>query len=128
MMNEFCERLVGDKNPKKSLFDPIKRAAWKSFGDTGREMKVTSKDKSKDIMVQRDILGLLAAKSQQRNATVNIDAAFCYPLAPVPLSLATCDGMRQKTAKSTLFQAVLTSFEVERIEFESIEYRKACHF
>ena len=84
MMNEFCERLVGDKNPKKSLFDPIKRAAWKSFADTGRKMKVTSKDKLKEIMVQRDILGLLAAKSQKRKVTVNIDAALCYPWRQFP--------------------------------------------
>ena len=65
MMNEFCERLVGEENTKKLLFDPIKRAAWKSFADSGRKVKVTSKAKSKEIMVQRDILGLLAAKSQQ---------------------------------------------------------------
>lgn len=127
MMNEFCERLVGEENTKKLLFDPIKRAAWKSFADSGCKMKVTSKAKSKEIMVQRDILGLLAAKSQQRKATVNIDAALCYPLAPVPLSLATCDGTRRKTAKSKLFSAALTSLEVERIEIESTEGRKACY-
>ena len=76
MMNEFCERVVEEENAKKSLFDPIKRAAWKSFEDSGRKMSVTSKAKSKEIMVQRDILSLLAAKSQQTNATVNIDAAL----------------------------------------------------
>lgn len=90
-------------------------------------MKVTSKAKSKEIMVQRDILGLLAAKSQQQKATVNIDADLCYPLAPVPLSLATCDGTRRKTAKSKLFNAAFTSLEVESIEIEPTERRGACY-
>ena len=119
--------MVGEENTKKLLFDPIKRAAWKSFADSGRKVKVTSKAKSKEIMVQRDISGLLAAKSQQRNATVNIDAALCYPLAPVPLSLATCDGTRRKTAKSKLFSAALTSLEVEGIEIECTKRGKACY-
>ena len=78
------------------FFDPITRARW-------RKARLTRKNESKDIKVQRDILGLLAAKSQQQRASVNINEALCYPLAPVPLSLATCDGARRKTAKSQLF-------------------------
>ena len=58
---------------------------------------------------------------------MNIDAALCYPLAPVPLSLATCDGTRRKTAKSKLFSAALTSLEVEGIEIECTKRGKACY-
>ena len=90
-------------------------------------MKVTSKAKAKEIMVRRAILGLLAAKSQQRDTTVNIDAALCYPLAPVPLTLAICDSTRQETTKSKLFSVALTLLEVERIEIESTERGRACY-
>ena len=34
-------------------------------------------------------------------------------MAPVPLSLATCDGNRRKTAKSTLLDAALSSIVTE---------------
>ena len=40
---------------------------------------------------------------------IDIDKALSFPLAPVPLSLATADGMRRKTAKSKLLQAALAS-------------------
>ena len=30
MMNEFCERLVGEENANKLLFDPITRAAFQN--------------------------------------------------------------------------------------------------
>ena len=59
----------------------------------------------------------LAAKSQQQRASVNIDEALCYPLAPVPLSLATCDGARRKTAKSKLSHVALSSMEVDDVEY-----------
>ena len=103
MMDDFGKRISSDKDGKMLFFDPITRARWKGFVDTGRKAKLTRKNESKDIKVQRDILGLLAAKSQQQRASVNIHEALCYPLAPVPLSLATCDGARRKTANSKLF-------------------------
>eukprot|EP00794_Sanderia_malayensis_P020780 gene20780-biopygen14596 len=70
---------------------------------------MSGKSKSKEITVQRDILGLLAAKSTEKNAAIDIDKALQYPLAPVPLSLATCEGIRRNTAKSKLMDAALQS-------------------
>ena len=64
-----------------------------------KKVKVAAKDKYKDIVVQRDILGLLAAKSHQQNATINIDLSPCYPLVLVTPSMQTSDGARKKTAK-----------------------------
>ena len=63
MMDDFCKRIASYEDEKKLFFDPIKRSPWKSFSDTERKTKVTKKTESKDIKVQRDILGLLAAKS-----------------------------------------------------------------
>jgi hypothetical protein len=109
LRNDFFERLNSECSVKDNFFSPIKRVQWKSFTDASKKQKVSAKGKSREITVQRDILGLLAAKSQQQNAPINIDKALCYPLAPVPLSMAACDGIRRKTAKSKLFNAALTS-------------------
>ena len=117
MMDDFCKRNSSDKDGKMLFFGPVTRAPWKGFVDTGRKAKLTRTNESKDIKVQRDILGLLAAKSQQQTASVNIDEALCYPLAPVLLSLATCDGARRKTAKSKLFHVALSSMEVDDVEY-----------
>ena len=117
MMDDFCKRISSDKDGKMLFFDPITQAPWKGLVDTGRKAKLTRKNESKDIKIQRDILGLLAAKSQQQRASVNIDEALCYPLAPVPLSLATCDGARRKTAKRKHFHVALSSMEVDDVEY-----------
>ena len=49
------------------------------------------------------------ATSYKEKSIVDIDKALSFPLAPVPLSLATADGMRRKTAKSKLLEAALSS-------------------
>lgn len=118
LRNDFLNRVrLEDKNGQgtaKIFFDPIKRAPWKSFTDTKKKSKVNTKRQTKDVAVQRDILGLLAASSQKNNESVNIDEALSFPLTEVPLCLATSDGIRRKNAKSKLFDAALTSLEVER--------------
>ena len=68
---------------------------------------MTAGERSKEITAQRDILGPLAAKWQQYDATININKALSFPLAPVPLAMATCDGMRRKMAKSKLYSGAL---------------------
>ena len=77
--------------------------------------------------MQRDVLGLLAATSQQQKAPVDINAAHCYPLAPVPLNLATCDGTWRKTAKSKHFDAALSSIEADDIDLKEMEPSKVCY-
>ena len=109
LRNTFFKRLRQSQEDKELFFDQVKRIEWKGFLSLNKKVKVSSKAKSKDVAVQRDILGLLAAKSHQQNAAINIDRALCYPLAPVPLSMATADGARRKTAKSKLFDAALSS-------------------
>ena len=109
LWNTFFKRLRQSQEDKELFFDQVKRIEWKGFLSLNKKVKVSSKGKSKDVAVQRDILGLLAAKSHQQNAAINIDCALCYPLAPVPLSMATAGGARRKTAKSKLFDATLSS-------------------
>ena len=73
-------------------FSPISRVEWKGFTSVGKRVRISAGGKSKEVDAQRDILVLLAAKSQQHDAAINIDKALCYPLASVPLAMATCDG------------------------------------
>ena len=122
LRDDFFERLNSECSIKDPFFSPIKRVQWKSFTDASKKLKVSAKGKSREITVQRDILGLLAAKSQQQNAAINIlDKALCYPLALVPLSLATCDGLRRKTAKSKLLNAALTSLIKNDAQFPEVQ-------
>ena len=109
LRNTFFERLDNGPEEKEIFFDPIKRTEWKSFSDLNKKVKVAAKDKSKNIVVQLDILGLLAAKSHQQNAAIIADSSLCYPLALVMLSMRTSDGARKKTAKRKLFDAALSS-------------------
>ena len=118
----FFERLNSESANETLYFSPIKPVEWKSFTDVRKELKISAKGKSKEITVQRDILGILAAKSQQHNAAINIDKALCYPLAPVPLSIATCDGIRRKTAKSKSFDAALPSLIENDAQYSDGQY------
>ena len=126
LRDDFFERLNSECSIKDPFFSPIKRVQWKNFTDASKKLKVSAKGKSREITVQRDILGLLAAKSQQQNAAVNIDKALCYPLAPVPLSLATCDGLR-RNAKSKLLNAALTSLIKNDAQFPEVQQSCRIH-
>ena len=73
-------------------FSPISRVEWKGFTSVGKKVRISAGGKSKKVTAQRNILGLLGAKSQQHDAAINIDKALFYPLASVPLAMDTCDG------------------------------------
>ena len=112
----FNQRLDIDDQSSITFFDAIKRVPWRDFGNNDRKTKVTTKGKSKDVKVQRDILGILVATSYKEKSIVDIDKALSFPRSPVPLSLATADGMRRKTAKSKLLEAV-HSFTITDLEY-----------
>ena len=44
---------------------------------------------------------------------MDIDKALAQPLAPVPLSLSMLDGSSRKTAKSTFFEAAISSIDTD---------------
>eukprot|EP00795_Rhopilema_esculentum_P009639 gene9639-17401_t len=60
MREDFCIRMDPAEKERQLFFDPIKRAPWKSFADQSLKSKVRSKskEKEKDVTVQRDILKL----------------------------------------------------------------------
>ena len=104
---QFRERLVertdgweGDR-----FFNAISRQPWLSFKNDSKKSKVQAKSgKVGDVAVQRNILGLLAAKSCEIQQPIYFKETLKYPLAPVPLALASADGTMRKTVKSKLMQ------------------------
>ena len=98
-----------------AFFDPITRVPWKGFCNAKKKAKITAKGKTKDVTVQRDILGLLMAVSSKEGAVVDLDKALSYALSPVPLALATSDGIRRKTCKSKLMDAALSSIVTDNV-------------
>ncbi len=100
MHSEFTKRLDASEEEQLEFFDPIKKAPWQGFKKIDKKVSVSAKGKTRDLAVQRDILGLLMAESYKEKASIDIDKAIFYSLAPVPLAIATSDGIRRKTAKS----------------------------
>ena len=90
IQDKFNKCLNAESSEPELFFGPVKRVKWKGFTNAIKKVKVTAGGKSKEITAQRDILG----KSQQYDAAINIDKALSFPLSPVPLAMATCDGMR----------------------------------
>ena len=84
-----------------AFFDSITRVPWKGFCNAEKKAKITAKGKTKDVAVQRDILGLLMAVSSKEGAVVDLDKALSYALSPVPLALATSDGTEEKPVKAS---------------------------
>ncbi len=111
LMKSFENRLTTDP-PTEAFFDPIKRKKWKSWKDTAKKIVVKKDRKEKELAFQRDILGILVARSYQYNSGIDIDAVLCYPLAPVSVPLSTPDGSMRKTVKSKLFTAAMTDLRL----------------
>ena len=102
----FRTRLSGTN--EKNFWDPIKVEKWKDFIMSNRTAKATTtKGKTIEVKVQRDIIGFLLIKSQELNATIQIEECLKYPLCAVELSIAHGDGKKRKTNKSALLTYVL---------------------
>ena len=76
---------------------------WHGFEENEVKLKVKKDGKIKEISSQRDILGLLEAKSDQEKSFVDIEKALTGPLAMVSLPLACRDGGMRKTNKASIY-------------------------
>ena len=104
-------RMIGFKdilcnNSSKNIFSPITREVFKGFSDSNKKTKAKVSGKMQDLSVQKDVLGLLAAKSHECKSVIDIQKSLTYPLAPVSLPLASADGAMRKTNKSSLYDAL----------------------
>ena len=110
LYEEFTSRFEKDNNNKLRFWDPIKKQDWHDFSTSNLKTKVKNKNgKVVEVAVQRDVLGLLLAKSQEFDAAIHMEKALKFPLSPVPLALAHADGERRKTNKSSLYDHALAS-------------------
>ena len=114
LLSDFSERLHLSEEQTSAFFDPISRVPWKGFCSAEKKAKI-AKEKTKDVAVQRDILGLLMAVSSKEGAVVDLDKALSYALSPVPLALATSDGIRRQPYKSNLMDAALSSVVTDNV-------------
>ena len=92
----------------KNIFSPITCEKWHGFNDSSKKVKGKIDGKIRDISIQKDILGLLAAKSDKTKSAIDIKKALTYPLAAVSLPLASADGTMRKTNKARLYDALYT--------------------
>ena len=116
MMKKLKDRLC---ESKKNLFYPITKAVWQSFEKMQMKTKVKVNGKSKDISIQRYILGLIVAASNKEKSDVDIEKALTYPLAPVSLPLAFADGAWGKAAKGKILEN-LPSLDNREINIENL--------
>lgn len=83
--------------------DPIKQVKVPSFS-SNKKVQLRKDNKLKVVEANRNIIGRLFSISAKTNKPVNLEVALSYPLYPVPLSLATPDGSKRSTQKSTLLE------------------------
>ena len=95
--------------------EPISRNKVKLFGNFNRKVVVKKSSKEKSIESNRNILGTLLAISARNERAINFKIALCYPLCPVPLSLANPDGSRKATKKSVL-QSIILKYAKEPVQ------------
>ena len=121
-MQEFESRLSGDSD--KNLFYPIKRKQWKNFENAKLKVSVKVDGKMKDVTLQKDVLGLLAAKSDQEKGSVDFDEALEFPLSPVSPPLASSDRSMRKTNKAKLYDVLgsLSEHSVSVDNFSGTKY------
>ena len=110
-MVEFKER-ISKTASSKHIFDQIKRKMQKF----SRYSKKNNKDikiggKIKDLVEQKNIPGLLAAKSDQSKLAVDIKNALSFPLACVSLPLFSADAAMRKT-KNLIYMVQLIHSQI----------------
>ena len=100
LYSEFTARFEVNSENKLNFWNPISKQEWHSFSASNKKTNVKNKNgKDIEVAVQRDVLGLLLAKSQQLNAPINTDKALEFPLSPVPLAFAHADRRGAKPTK-----------------------------
>ena len=97
MKEEFVRSRITSQTAK--FHDTLTRCSVKTFKSLGKCI-VKLKHVQPTVEVNRNILGSLLAFSIANERVIDLATALTYPLSPIPLSLATCDGYRRETSKS----------------------------
>ena len=94
------------------MMDVIKRHKFFNFSSSNVTIKVQKKGQSKEIKIQRDIVGKIIRLSFDTNSCINVENLITYPLAPVILALSYLDGTIRKTCKSNLYEVAMHDLSI----------------
>ncbi len=90
-------------NNTERFVQPIKRRKVKCFSSGAVKVKVSVKDKKiKQISGTKDLFGCLLYLATV--SKIDLKHVFCFPLTPVPLSLADVTGSKHKGTKLKLLE------------------------
>ena len=99
MLESNAENVTKDTN----FFSLIKKNKYLSFKSANVRTTIQKNGKQKEVICQRDVLGLLVSTSNTTKKPVDIEKEMSHPLAPAPLSLCTADGAKRRTVKIKLY-------------------------
>lgn len=101
---EAAYKLCEDGRLKTGVgfYDTIKRQQLKTFSDLTRYTKTSKVSKEVCLKSDHRLFGKMVLIAQSRK--LNMREIFCYPLGPLPWSLANADGTMKKTNKAVLGQ------------------------
>ena len=109
------------------FFSPIKREPFKTFKILAVKANLKSQGKTKQVIFQRDILGILVAYANKHETGIDLERFLCFPLAPVSIPLSTADCAIRKTVKSKLYEAAMKDFKIlSHDELPSAAKMKTC--
>ena len=105
------ERLESNE-PTKKFHDSMKKASLKTFGSAANMRKTKCVDgRSVILKADRWWFGRMIVMGQSRN--LNLKDLMCFPLGPLPWSLATPDGSLRKTNKAALAKNIKKNAQLQ---------------
>ena len=97
---------------KTNFFSPIKKNKYLSFKSANVRTTIQKIGKQKEVICQRDVLGLLVSTLNTTKKPVDIEKEMSHPLAPVPLSLCAADGAKRRTVKIKLYDVSMSELAI----------------
>ena len=97
----FVTERLERNHPSRKFTDPIGKQKLKSFSSMTKTKKtVTVSGRETILKVNCNLFSTMVLTSQSRD--FNIKEVLSHPLGPIPWVLATHEGLRRTTSKSTL--------------------------
>ncbi len=104
-----CDRLERDP-PAKKFYDPVKTNRLKTFSNMCKKKEVKSSGRVTILKAGGSLFGRIIVMAQRRN--LQMDDILSHHLGPLPLALATGDGLLRKNSKSSLAEDLQKNVKV----------------
>ena len=89
---------------------PIPRKKLQLFKSSSINIQKPTESKIKTVSLNRNMIGKLLSLSTTFGKPIDLKEALCFPLSPIPLSIANSDGSRRITQKSKLSDIITSSY------------------